>query len=112
MLKTVGIVAALVAAALGGYVLSEGTYFSGETKTTKGEAKTGTPWVAAAPGRVEPGNGEVNIGAAILGQVADVPVKLNDKVEEGELLDPPRRRGIACASRRRGSGGRPAQASA
>ena len=86
MLKTVGIVAALVAAALGGYVLSEGTYFSGETKTTKGEVKTGTPWVAAAPGRVEPGNGEVNIGAAILGQVADVPVKLNDKVEEGELL--------------------------
>ena len=86
MLKTVGIVAALVAAAVGGYVLSEGTYFSGETKTTKAEAKTGTPWVAAAPGRVEPGNGEVNIGAAILGQVADVPVKLNDKVEEGELL--------------------------
>jgi HlyD family secretion protein len=86
MLKSVGIGAALVAAAVGGYVLSEGPYFSGETKTTKAEAKTGTPWVAAAPGRVEPGNGEVNIGAAILGQVADVPVKLNDKVEEGELL--------------------------
>jgi HlyD family secretion protein len=87
MLRTIGIVAALVAAALGGYVLSEGTYFSGDSKTTtKSEAKTGTPWVAAAPGRVEPGSGEVNIGAAILGQVADVPVKLNDKVEEGELL--------------------------
>ncbi len=86
MLRTVGIVAALVVAGLGGYVLSEGTYFSGDDKTTKAEAKTGTPWVAAAPGRVEPGNGEVNIGAAILGQVADVPVKLNDKIEEGELI--------------------------
>jgi HlyD family secretion protein len=85
MLRTIGIVAALVAAALLGYVLSEGTYFSGETKTAKETPKTGAQWVAAAPGRVEPGSGEVNIGAAILGQVADVTVKLNDDVEEGEL---------------------------
>lgn len=85
MLKTLGIIAALVVAALGGYVLSEATYFS-EDKGSKAEAKSGPEWVAAAPGRVEPGSGEVNIGVAILGQVADVPVKVNDKVEEGELL--------------------------
>jgi HlyD family secretion protein len=87
MLKVIGIAAALVGAALLGYVASDGTYFSSESKTTTAEAKkTGPQWAAAAPGRVEPGSGEVNIGAAILGQVADVPVKLNDKVEEGELL--------------------------
>lgn len=86
MLRTIGIVAALVAAALLGYVLSEGTYFSGETRTAKETPKTGAQWVAAAPGRVEPGSGEVNIGAAILGQVADVTAKVNDDVEEGELI--------------------------
>ncbi|MEI9901479.1 MAG: biotin/lipoyl-binding protein [Hyphomicrobium sp.] len=86
MLKAIGIAAALVGAAFLGYVASEGTYFSGESKTTKEEAKTGTQWVAAAPGRVEPVSGEVNIGVAVLGQVADVTVKVNDKVEEGELL--------------------------
>ncbi|MFA5898410.1 MAG: HlyD family efflux transporter periplasmic adaptor subunit [Hyphomicrobium sp.] len=86
MLRTIGIVAALAVAAFSGYVLSQGSYFSGESNAAKKEAKTGPQWVAAAPGRVEPGSGEVNIGAAILGQVADVTVKLNDKVEEGELL--------------------------
>jgi HlyD family secretion protein len=86
MLKTIGIVAALAGAAFFGYVLSESTYFSGETKTAKETSKTGAAWVAAAPGRVEPGSGEVNIGAAILGQVADVTAKVNDRVEEGELL--------------------------
>jgi HlyD family secretion protein len=86
MLKAAGIVAALVAAAFAGYLLSDGTYFSGESKTTKTEEKSGPQWVAAAPGRVEPVSGEVNIGAAILGQVADVTVKVNDKVEDGEVL--------------------------
>jgi len=86
MLRAIGIIVALVGAAFFGYVLSESTYFAGESKTSKEEAKTGPQWVAAAPGRVEPGSGEVHIGAAVLGQVADVPVKLNDKVEEGELL--------------------------
>lgn len=86
MLKAIGITAALAGAALLGYVVSDSTYFSSESRTEQAEAKTGANWVAAAPGRVEPGSGEVNIGAAILGQVADVTVKVNDKVEEGELL--------------------------
>ena len=56
------------------------------TATTTAAAKTELPWVAAAPGRVEPGSGEFVLGAAILGKVADVPVKVNDVVEDGELL--------------------------
>ncbi|MFN0219466.1 MAG: HlyD family secretion protein [Hyphomicrobium sp.] len=43
-------------------------------------------WLAAAPGRVEPRSGLVRVGAQLLGRIADVPVKLNDVVEEGELL--------------------------
>jgi HlyD family secretion protein len=87
MFRTIAILVALAAAAFGGYLLSDGLYSSDSKSTAKVAATDGnSAWVAAAPGRVEPGSGEVHIGVAILGQVADVPVKLNDKVEEGELL--------------------------
>lgn len=43
-------------------------------------------WIAAAPGRIEPRTGLVRVGAQLLGRIADVSVKLNDVVEEGELL--------------------------
>jgi HlyD family secretion protein len=43
-------------------------------------------WVAAAPGRIEPRSGTVRVGSALLGRIAEVAVKQNDKVEEGELL--------------------------
>ncbi len=54
-------------------------------------ATTDTPaaaidWLAAAPGRVEPRTGLVRVGAQLLGRISEVAVKLNDKVEEGELL--------------------------
>lgn len=53
-------------------------------KTESAPAKI--DWVAAAPGRIEPKTGLVHVGAQVLGRIAEVPVKLNDKVEEGELL--------------------------
>ena len=83
MLKTIAIILALVIAAAGGYLLSDGLYGTSSTTT---EAKTQLEWVAAAPGRVEPGSGEVRIGTALLGRVADVLVKVNDEVESGQLL--------------------------
>jgi len=88
MLRTIAIIVALVAAALGGYLLSDGLYGDSSTTstTTTATAKSELPWVVAAPGRVEPGSGEIRLGAAILGQVADVPVKVNDPIEDGELL--------------------------
>jgi HlyD family secretion protein len=43
-------------------------------------------WAAAAPGRIEPKTGFVRIGAQLLGRIAEVNVKLDDRVEEGELL--------------------------
>ncbi len=86
MLKTIAIVIALAAAALGGYMLSETVYGTKDSAKTVAAAKAELPWVAAAPGRVEPGSGEFRLGSAILGKVADVPVKVNDEVEAGELL--------------------------
>jgi len=83
MLKTIAIILALVIAAVGGYLLSDGLY---GTPTTTTEAKTTVEWVAAAPGRVEPGSGEIHIGTAVLGRVSAVLVKVNDKVEAGQLL--------------------------
>ena len=85
MLKTIAVIVALVVAAFGGYLVSESLYGNGGNSTTA-TAKTDLPWVAAAPGRVEPGSGEFRLGAAVLGQVADVPVKVNDEVEASELL--------------------------
>lgn len=49
-------------------------------------SETRTPWVASAPGRVEPRGGFVRISAGSIGRVTAVPVKLNDKVSEGQLL--------------------------
>src|SRR6202049_491671 len=88
MLRTIAIIVALVAAALGGYMLSEGLYGSSSSTSTTSTAaaKSELPWVVAAPGRVEPGSGEFRLGAGILGLVADVPVKVNDKIEDGELV--------------------------
>ncbi|MDH4980905.1 HlyD family efflux transporter periplasmic adaptor subunit [Hyphomicrobium sp. D-2] len=78
--------ALLIALAVLGYVLAEvDNPFFDNGRTHVSTAPT-PEWVAAAPGRVEPGSGEVRIGAAILGQVYDVTVSVNDVVEEGELL--------------------------
>ncbi len=49
-------------------------------------APAGLPWVAAAPGRIEPKSGLVRVGAGLLGRIAEVTIKTNDAVEEGELL--------------------------
>jgi HlyD family secretion protein len=43
-------------------------------------------WVASAPGRVEPVSGEVRIDALLLGRVAEILVKVNDRVGAGDLL--------------------------
>ena len=59
------------------------------TKIYPDEAKAAAPeinWVAAAPGRVEPKGGEIRLGTTVLGRIEETLVKVEDKVEEGELL--------------------------
>ncbi len=43
-------------------------------------------WTASAPGRVEPRDGEVRVGAQMPGKVAQVLVRMNDNVRSGDLL--------------------------
>jgi HlyD family secretion protein len=43
-------------------------------------------WSASAPGRVEPRGGEVRISAQATGKIADVLVRMNDRVVQGDLL--------------------------
>jgi HlyD family secretion protein len=43
-------------------------------------------WVASAPGKVEPVSGEVRVDALVPGRVAEVLVKVGDRVEAGDLV--------------------------
>jgi len=94
MLKVVGALAALAMFGFAGYLVSGGgklkTIAHAETPTNSYRADAAPSeqlaWVAAAPGRVEPRSGEMKVGTAILGRVAEVLVRVNDVVEEGELL--------------------------
>ena len=97
MMKPLAIGAGLAIAAAAGYFAAAGKVPSyslnvaapaASTSTTPAKpANTGTvDWIAAAPGRVEPRFGEVRISTAILGQVNEVLVKVNDVVEADELL--------------------------
>ncbi|MDX2204067.1 MAG: efflux RND transporter periplasmic adaptor subunit [Hyphomicrobiaceae bacterium] len=56
------------------------------SSSTPAGNETRTPWVASAPGRVEPRSGLVRISAGSIGRVKHLPVRLNDKVSEGQLL--------------------------
>ena len=86
MLKPLSIFA-LGAAALGAsyfaYLQTSGTKsYADDTKAAVPEIN----WVAAAPGRVEPKGGEIRLGTTVLGRIEETLVKIEDKVEEGELL--------------------------
>lgn len=43
-------------------------------------------WLASAPGRIEPRDGEIRIVSLIPGRIAKVLVAVNDKVKAGDLL--------------------------
>ncbi len=45
-----------------------------------------TDWVASAPGRVEPRGGEVRLSAQAPGRVGEVFVRVNDRVQAGDVL--------------------------
>lgn len=84
------VVPALLAAAVAIVVQPLGSVVSSLSPMVSSEASAqaalGLPWIAAAPGRVEPRSGEIRIGAPILGRVSEVLVKVNDEVTDGDLL--------------------------
>ncbi|MFA5950678.1 MAG: hypothetical protein WC807_10380 [Hyphomicrobium sp.] len=107
MSKITNMLALVAVAGLGAYVAYD--------KIKQSKANEDAPavetinWIAAATGRVEPKEGEIRLGATHLGRTEEVLVKVEDKVEEGELLvrlddaghapssPPPRLRPRLCA---------------
>ncbi len=75
----------LFLAVLGGLFVGDRMGISFGSSEEKEEARK-VEWVASAPGRVEPKGGEVKVGTAIIGRVAEVYINLNDEVDEGQLL--------------------------
>jgi HlyD family secretion protein len=84
MLKSIGLASVAALLAVGGYIAF--TQYQGSSSQADTAAVPVINWVAAAPGRVEPKSGEIRIGSSLLGRIAEVLVKADDKVEEGDLL--------------------------
>lgn len=83
MLKPINLVLLLGLAGAGGYLAYDKYKDASVEEPIAFETKD---YEVAAPGRVEPKSGEIRLGATYLGRVEEVLVKVDDKVEEGELL--------------------------
>lgn len=87
MLKQIGMLALGALAATGGYLAyTKANDNQGYNTTSEAAPAPVLDWVAAAPGRIEPKNGEIRLGTTYLGRVDEVLVKVEDPVEEGEML--------------------------
>jgi len=67
-------------------VLAARTGAQEPARASRPEAADDKRWQTVAPGRVEPASGEIKIAAALMGVIAEVLVKVNDKVFVGEPL--------------------------
>lgn len=85
LLMTLAIAGAMGVAGLGGYALSN--FLSHDAPPPPAaDAPAEKSWAASAPGRVEAKSGDVRIGSAVLGRIAEIHVSMNDRVEVGEVL--------------------------
>lgn len=85
IVMVLAVAGAMGLAGVGGYTLSD--YIDQNKPATQAASvPVPVPWVASAPGRVEAKSGEIRIGAAVPGRIAQVDVGMNDRVEQGEVL--------------------------
>src|SRR5262245_57562971 len=75
-----------IAVALALAVLAAKTGERESARAARPEAADEKRWQAVAPGRVEPVSGTIKIAAPVMGAIAQVLVKVNDKVFAGEPL--------------------------
>ena len=96
IVKTVALLLGVASLGLAGFAAwitlapggSKGTRSASSTSTSSTAPANAprSPWAAAAPGRVEPRGGLLRLSPAGMGRVTAVPVKVNDRVLEGQLL--------------------------
>ena len=87
MLKNLATLILLALVGVGGYFVSKQVFDEKNNDSAEEETLASkVDWAVAAPGRVEPKSGEINIGPGLLGRVEEVLVKVKDRVEKGELL--------------------------
>ena len=96
--RTIAIGAALLSLCLVGFIIAvmvTGTNpLQLSTSSPRAEASRSSTstqpstqsWIAAAPGRVEPRSGLIRLGTQQAGQIEAIPVQLNSRVSEGEVL--------------------------
>jgi HlyD family secretion protein len=96
--RTIAIGAALLSLCLVGFIIavmvtgtnplqvSSSSPRAESSRTATTTAPASQSWVAAAPGRVEPRSGLIRLGTLQAGQVDKIPVQLNSRVSEGEVL--------------------------
>jgi HlyD family secretion protein len=84
--KTRSAAVAAVAVALALAVLAARTGERENARAARPEAPDEKRWQAVAPGRVEPVSGTIKIAAPAMGVIAQVLVKVNDKLFAGEPL--------------------------
>jgi HlyD family secretion protein len=84
MLKNIGMIGLIAVAGAGAYLGYQ--EFIDKKPEPASAASAEVAWIAAAPGRVEPKSGELRIGTGLLGRVTKVHAKVDEKVEDGELV--------------------------
>jgi HlyD family secretion protein len=93
--------AGAVAVALALAVLAARTGEQESARAARPEASDDKRWQTVAPGRVEPASGTIKVAAPVMGVIAQVLVKVNDKVFAGEplirLVDTEARARVAAA---------------
>lgn len=67
-------------------ITQSGTSVTSSAQAQRQPATRTGGWSASAPGRIEPRDGEVRIGAQMPGKVAQVLVRMNNTVKAGDLL--------------------------
>ncbi len=85
LLIAAGVAAAAVVGGIAG-IGPRGAAMTAPAMAQAPAAAPAVPWVAAAPGRVEPKSGLVRISAGVIGKVEQVLVRQGDKVEDGDLM--------------------------
>ena len=85
IIATVGALGSVALSAFAGYSLAVKPSAAAPVEMD-GAAGRQPSWMAGGIGRVEPKFGETRVSSALAGRIVEIPVRVNDRAEEGEVL--------------------------